>query len=1371
MCAHLFPRLRVALMVSISSILLQSGLVPIEVSAAEVVKIATIDAGGSARVGEYASQAIVVGNPAVAYYDATNGDLLYVRATNPQGTSWGTPVVVESAGNVGAYCSLEVVNGSPAIAYYRILNNASVATADTQLNYVRATDATGAAWGVPVVIDPATGMIVANGTAVVEEGSVSLKVVNGNPAVAYYKGSIPAGDNGGRNFQFVRASTPDGSAWSAPLNVTPNGPSQGYYAEMEIVNGRALVVDIQGSQGGMEFFRASDSNGGVWSNGVVTPDRNTGSFPLFTGGNLSLGVVAGQPALSYYEISQGDLRFTRAGNTDGTAWPAAAGPSGSAQTVVDSSGDVGRFSSLQIVDGLPAISYYDRGNGDLKLVKATSADGSAWGAPRSLDTAGDVGSHSSMRPVEGGLGIAYFDATGGHLKYAFVGIESAPNIEVQADAIPLANGATVSFGSVLPGQSAQRTISITNSGTAPLGSLAVSIDGSGAAQFVLSPFGTASLAPGAGAQFTVTFSPSGTAGSSAVIHIASNDPDAGLFNIVVTGSQTPEAEALAFDGVNDFVTRTAPQGLPVGNADYTAEFWVNYAGGQAHHRWFFWHGGFDAPDQISIYGVDNDNGNRIRIHHLSPNDRLTDVVLPLNVWTHLAFVYHGATRTTDILLNGELKQSVTIGSALNLSSKNIQMGTFDSDPGFAFRGRIDEVRLWTHARTAEQIQGYRNTELSGAEVGLAAYYQFNQGFADASNPAETVVPDLSVNANAATLKNFALNGPGSNWSAPGPFALVPEIDVQVDGASVASGADLTFGAVKPGASISRTITITNTGTTKLTGLALSVAGPGAAGFSFNAPARTFIAPGSSVPVTVTFAPTALLASPATLHITSSDASENPFDLVLSGTVLPPSEALAFDGVNDFATRSNPVGIPVGNADYTAEFWVNYAGGQAGHRWFFWHGGFDAPDQISIYGVDNSNGHRIRIHHLSPNDRLTGVVLPLNVWTHLAFVYHSATLTTDIYLNGAFAETVTISSALNLSAKNVQVGTFNSDPGFAMKGRMDEVRLWTYARSAQQIQAARLHELNGASAGLALYFQCNQGDPDGNNSSETALIDASRNGNHATLRNLALTGSDSNFTRPGAVAFGNLLPEPSLRIESPAGGTLPAVFVMPTVTLGSAPSTQTFVIRNTGAFGELNLGAISFSSETEPGAFTVTQPAATTLAPGEHTSITLTLQPTSVTTRTATLSIPSNDLDHPVTQIAVQGHVIASQYAAWRATFFGTSADIPANGPLADADGDGMPNLLEFALGLNPGSNESAPSTPVAYDPATRTMTYQYVRSKAAVAAGLIFTVEWALALDTPWSATNVTESVTSLSAGLETVTATISAPDTRLFTRLKVTEP
>ena len=48
----------------------------------------------------------------------TNGDLEYVRADDANGTAWGTPLSVDTAGNVGTYTSLAVVNGNPAISYY-----------------------------------------------------------------------------------------------------------------------------------------------------------------------------------------------------------------------------------------------------------------------------------------------------------------------------------------------------------------------------------------------------------------------------------------------------------------------------------------------------------------------------------------------------------------------------------------------------------------------------------------------------------------------------------------------------------------------------------------------------------------------------------------------------------------------------------------------------------------------------------------------------------------------------------------------------------------------------------------------------------------------------------------------------------------------------------------------------------------------------------------------------------------------------------------------------------------------------------------------------------------------------------------------------
>jgi len=69
------------------------------------------------NVGQYNSLQIVNGNPALSYYDVTNRDLKYVRATDGIGSTWGTPVTVYSTGNVGQYTSLQIVNGNPAISF------------------------------------------------------------------------------------------------------------------------------------------------------------------------------------------------------------------------------------------------------------------------------------------------------------------------------------------------------------------------------------------------------------------------------------------------------------------------------------------------------------------------------------------------------------------------------------------------------------------------------------------------------------------------------------------------------------------------------------------------------------------------------------------------------------------------------------------------------------------------------------------------------------------------------------------------------------------------------------------------------------------------------------------------------------------------------------------------------------------------------------------------------------------------------------------------------------------------------------------------------------------------------------------------------
>lgn len=140
----------------------------------------TDDSG--ALTGTHASSAVINGHPAIAYYDATNGDLKYVRAADPRGQSWLPPVTVASRGDVGQFPSLSVISGNPAISYYDATNKL--------LMYVRSTDISGVFWGNPVVIDnsssvhalgvQADGKAVIGGSFVEFDGVVKIRLARVN---------------------------------------------------------------------------------------------------------------------------------------------------------------------------------------------------------------------------------------------------------------------------------------------------------------------------------------------------------------------------------------------------------------------------------------------------------------------------------------------------------------------------------------------------------------------------------------------------------------------------------------------------------------------------------------------------------------------------------------------------------------------------------------------------------------------------------------------------------------------------------------------------------------------------------------------------------------------------------------------------------------------------------------------------------------------------------------------------------------------------------------------------------------------------------------------------------------------------------------
>lgn len=316
-------------------------------------------------LGEHVSQALVNGMPALAYFDASNQDLRYIRALDTLGTQWTTSITVDSIGDVGAFCRLLIVNGKPAIAYFDALEN---------VQYVRANDAIGDSWGTPISLD--------NSQSGPRGQGIALAIIAGRPAVAYQ-------NNTNANVRYMRASDANGDAW--PTIGYTLGSSRELDVEVALIDlfGRPAVAFNQLASGTVVFTTGTnaDFSAGASVNTTVTTGFVDARYP-------SLNLVNGNPAMSYWSGAQDELKYTRATNTTGAVWSFPVG--------VDPVG--GRYGVLGIHQGLPAIVY--RGSG-MRFVKAADVNGTSWADPTSFGLVSNA--YNSMVVDGDRISIAYQD--------------------------------------------------------------------------------------------------------------------------------------------------------------------------------------------------------------------------------------------------------------------------------------------------------------------------------------------------------------------------------------------------------------------------------------------------------------------------------------------------------------------------------------------------------------------------------------------------------------------------------------------------------------------------------------------------------------------------------------------------------------------------------------------------------------------------------------------------------------------------------------------------------------------------------------------------------------------------------------------------
>ena len=230
---------------------------------------------------------------------------------------------------------------------------------------------------------------------------ISLAVVNGNPAMTYHSSFDD-------KLWYVRATDPNGDTWGTPV-IAQDAYDVGFHSSLQVIDGRPAIshtgANYDNSHGTnnnnekLYYVRANDANGDSWGS-PMTLDANTRVLQ-----HTSLAVINGNPAISYFDATDFDngLKYIRATNADGTNW--------GVSVKVDS--PKGQYSNLIVADGNPAISY---SAGNLMYVRATDMNGDTWGLPVTVDSS-EFFEDATMSLINGKPAIAYYAASSGKLKY------------------------------------------------------------------------------------------------------------------------------------------------------------------------------------------------------------------------------------------------------------------------------------------------------------------------------------------------------------------------------------------------------------------------------------------------------------------------------------------------------------------------------------------------------------------------------------------------------------------------------------------------------------------------------------------------------------------------------------------------------------------------------------------------------------------------------------------------------------------------------------------------------------------------------------------------------------------------------------------
>jgi signal transduction histidine kinase len=206
-----------------------------------------------------------------------------------------------------------------------------------------------------------------------------------------------------------------------------------------------------------------------------------------------------------------------------------------------------------------------------------------------------------------------------------------------------------------------------------------------------------------------------------------------LLLLCLAGSALAQNRVLELDGEGSYVH--LPGGLFDSLEEATVEAWVKWEDWAYFSQWF----AFGGDEQWQAMGMNHwYNSSDLQFFLYTSREELhvlrLGTALPLGQWCHMAAVSgRGGMR---FYFNGVLVgQNSFEGSFADLgSSSDNYLGKSSWRDNAYFRGQLDEVRVWSVARSREQIRAAMAQRLRGDEAGLMALWNFDAGDARDDSP-------------------------------------------------------------------------------------------------------------------------------------------------------------------------------------------------------------------------------------------------------------------------------------------------------------------------------------------------------------------------------------------------------------------------------------------------------------------------------------------------------------------------------------------------------------------------------------------------------------------------------------------------------------